>query len=136
MAEITEEQVNIAEKHNRLAARELDKSYRADTVVNLVAGTGTNDMEFERVKDGRVLVIEHLSGRNDTSAPTRIRLGYNVMGTFHTLRCVVAPLTTESVEMLQEVRLREGMMPVVRVEGATSGDDLYALLLGYWITNK
>ncbi len=133
MAEITAEQLSIAEEHDKLAVRELDKSYRADIERNLTAGSGTNDLLFERVPDGKVLVIEHLSGRDDTSAPTRIRIGYKVLNTFHTLRCVVAPLTTESVELLQELRLREGMMPVVRIEGATSGDDLYGQLLGYWI---
>lgn len=125
-----------AEDYYNLAGRELDKSYRADEEINLAASTGTNDLEFEQVKSGRVLVIEALSARDDTSAPTRIRLGYRVLGTFFWIKTVPAPITTESIELDRQVRLREGMRAVARIEGATSGDDIYAILLGYWIEVK
>lgn len=133
MVELTEEQIKVVVEAAKLITQALNISMRADQDKNLSASTGNNDLEFESVKSGRVMIVESLSVRDDTSSPTRIRLGYKQLGINHWLRTVPAPLATESVDLLVPMRLREGMAPIARVEGATSGDDLYANLTGYWI---
>lgn len=133
MAEFTEQEKQDILKAAREITRALDESMRADDEKNLSAGTGTNDLKFEQVKAGRVLVLEHLSGEDTTSAATRVRIGYYNGHALNWLRCQPAPLATEVVAFDGRVLLREGMYPIVRFEGATSGDDLYATLNGYYI---
>jgi len=133
MAEFTEQEKQDLLKAAREVGRALDESMRADDEKNLEGGSGSNDLEFERVKAGRVLVIENLSGYNNTSGSTRIRIGYKQLDSYTWKKVLPAPLATETAELLGPLRLREGMMPVVRFEGCQSGDDLYATLNGYWI---
>lgn len=133
MPEITQEQIAKLERVADLIIRSLDESMRADDEINLAAAAGTNDLQFETVRPGRLMVIEHLSGYDDTSAPTRTRVGYWNGHRLNWLNSQPAPLATESVVYNGRVLLREGMYPIVRFEGATSGDDLYAALNGYWI---
>lgn len=131
--EITKEQLGTIEKAASLITRELDESMRADDDVNMAASTGTNDLKFEQVKAGRLLVLGHLSGYDDTSSPTRVRVGYWNGHGLNWLRTVPAPLISETVEFNGRVLLREGMYPIVRFEGATSGDDIYATLNGFYL---
>lgn len=136
MAEWTEEEKKAALEALTLLTRALDESMRADSAINLAAASGTNDLVFEQVKPGRVLIVEYLSAWDDTSGATRIRLGYRHMATDYWVKTVPAPLTTESVNLDSPLRLREGMAPIARIEGATSGDDIYANLIGYWIVAR
>jgi hypothetical protein len=101
--------------------------------INLAASAGTNDLSFEQVEPGRELVINHLSGYNDTSAPALIRVGYWNRHRHAWLKAVSYPLAAETVGIQNEVKLGEGMYPVIRFEGCAEGDDLYASLNGYWI---
>ncbi len=133
MAELTEEQLKKLERAAELIIQSLDESLRVDDELNLSADDGTNDLKFEQIKAGRVLVLEHLSGYDDTSAPTRIRVGYWNGHRLNWLNTQPAPIASETVAYSARVLLREGMYPVVRFEGATSGDDLYAALNGFWI---
>ena len=134
MAEFTPEQIAALVDAALLQKRALDRSMRADDEINLAADSGTNDLKFEQVKSGRVLVVEHLSGFDDTTSITRIRVGYWNGHRLNWLNAALAPGIGVPVVHNQEVRLREGMYPVVRFEGATSGDDLYATLNGYWLS--
>jgi len=136
MAELTEEQIAQIVKAAALITQSLDESMRADDEINLAAADGTNDLKFERVKPGRLLVLEHLSGYDDTSSPARIRVGYWNGHRLNWLKTQPAPITSETVGHNGRVLLREGMYPIVRVEGATSEDDIYAALNGYWIKTK
>lgn len=136
MVEQTQEHLDIMEEAARLTARFLDESMRADDDVNMAASTGTNDLKFEQVRGDRLLRITHLSGYDDTSAPTRIRVGYWNGHRLNWLQTTPAPLVSETVAFNGDIRLRQGMYAIVRVEGATSGDDLYAALNGYWIPIK
>jgi len=133
MAELTEEQINEVTGAAKLITKALDESMRADDEINLAASDGENDLKFEQVRAGRVLMLEVLYGADDTSAPTRIRVGYWNGHRYNWFHTQPAPLVTETVLFSGRLRLREGMYPIVRFEGATSGDDLYAALNGYWI---
>jgi len=133
MVEQTQAHLDIMERASVLIAQELDESMRADDDVNMSAATGTNDLKFEQVKAGRKFVMTHLSGYDDTSSPTKLRVGYWNDHRLNWLKTIPAPLISETVEYNGRVYLREGMYPIVRFEGATSGDDLYATLNGYWI---
>lgn len=128
--------MTLQERAAELIIRTLDESMRVDDELNMVASSGTNDLKFEQIKPGRELMLQHLSGYDDTSAPTRIRVGYWNGHRLNWLNTQPAPLTTEVVGYNGSLRLREGMYPIVRFEGATSGDDLYAALNGYWIATK
>jgi len=134
--ELTEEQIAKLTRAAELTVQALDDSMRADDELNKSADTGTNDLRFEQVKAGRLLVLEHLSGYDDTSSPTRLRVGYYNGHRLNWLKTQPAPILSETVEHNGRVLLREGMYPIVRFEGATSGDDLYAALNGYWIKTK
>jgi len=128
--------MTIQDQAAELIVKSLDESMRADDELNLVADSGTNDLQFEQVKPGRELVLHHLSGYNDTSSPTKLRVGY---WNGHRLCWLVtqpAPLVSETVGINANLHLREGMYAIVRFEGCTSGDDLYASLNGYWIKTK
>ncbi len=133
MAELTEEQIKEVVKAAELIVQSLDESMRADDELNMAADDGTNDLKFEQIKAGRLLILEHLSGYDDTSAPTRIRVGYFNGHRLNWLNTQPAPIASETIGYSARVLLREGMYPIVRFEGATSGDDLYAALNGYWI---
>ena len=131
--ELTEEQIAKLTKATELVIQTLDMSMRADDEINLAATTSDEDLKFEQVKAGRVLVLEHLSGYDDTNAPTRIRVGYWNGHRLNWLNTQPAPIASETVGYSARVLLREGMYPVVRFEGCTDGDDIYATLNGYWI---
>lgn len=133
MAEFTEKQILEVLEAARQLERVLDRSMRADDTKDLEAGGTTDDLEFETVKPGRELVINHLSGYDNTSSPTRVRVGYFNGHSFNWLETQPAPLVSETVAVRGEIRLREGMYAIVRFEGATQYDDLYASLNGYWI---
>ncbi len=128
--------MTMQDRAAELIVRALDESMRVDDEVNMVADSGTNNLKFETVKTGRELVLHHLSGYDDTSSPTRIRVGYWNGHGYNWLATQPAPLVSESVGISVGVHLREGMYPIIRFEGATSGDDLYASLNGYWIKTK
>lgn len=132
MAELSQDQIAEVVRAARLISRNLNRGLRAEGEQNVDAAAGTNDLMFDRVEQGRQLTIEHLSGRDDTNAPTRIRVGYSDGVTNHWLHTVPAPLTTESVAFNGSVTIGEGLYPIVRIEGATANDDLYAILNGYW----
>lgn len=133
MAEFTEDQIKKLERAAELTIRALDESMRADDELEMVALTTPNDLKFETVKPGRVLVLEHLSGYDDTSSPTRIRVGYYNGHRLNWLNTQPAPLISETVAHNGRTLLREGMYPIVRFVGCGSGDDLYAALNGYYI---
>lgn len=136
MAEFTPEQIIALVEAAALQRRCLDHSMRADDEINLSADSGTNDLKFETIKSGRMLVLQHLSGYDDSNNPTRVRVGYWNGHRLNWLNAALAPGIGVPVVHNQEVRLREGMYPVVRFEGATSGDDLYATLNGYWLSTR
>jgi len=123
----------IVEKAAQLIIKALDESMRADDEINLAATTSDEDLKFETVKPGRVLMLEALYGADDISSPTRIRVGYWNGHRYNWFLTQPAPLTTETVLFSGRVRLREGMYAIVRFEGCTDGDDIYAALNGYWI---
>lgn len=134
--ELTEEQTAKLVKAAELITQSLDVSMRADDEIELVAGGTTDDLKFERVKPGRLMVMEHLSGYDNTSSPARIRVGYWNGHRYNWLKTQPAPILSETVEHNGRVLLREGMYPIVRFETATSGDDLYATFNGYWTKTK
>ncbi len=125
--------MGVLERAADLVIQHLDESMRADDELNMAAGTGTNDLKFKTVAPGRLLILGHLSGYDDTSSPTRIRVGYWNGHRLNWLKTQPAPILSETVEHNGRVLLREGMYPIVRFEGATSGDDIYATLNGHWL---
>lgn len=133
MAEFTEEQVKEITKAAELIVEDLDESFRIEDQTSMVADAGTNNLPFGQIDPGRAMVMNHLSGYNDVSACTRIRLGYYNRHRNVWVRTVPAPLVTETVEFNGKIRLYEGMYPIVRFEGCTADDDLYATLNGHWI---
>ena len=106
---------------------------RADAVKKATAAGTLDDLEFERVKAGRMLVIRYLGGYDETTATTRTRVGYKDGGQYYWWETAAAPAATVTTDIQGELRLREGQTPLVRFEGATSGDDLVAVLNGYWV---
>ncbi len=136
MPEFTQAQIDQLTRAARLLTRALDESMRADDLKNMAASSGTNDLTFERVESGRVLMIEGLTAVDDTSAPTRIRLGITDGVSRRWYWTEPAPLATESVGLPFPLRVREGWAPIARIEGATSGDDLAAELVGYWLGTR
>jgi len=130
--EFNEGQVETIDRAAELIVQALDDSFRIEDQTNMIAGAGTNDLEFGQIDPGRSMVVTHLSGYNDVSACTRIRVGYYNRHRIVWTRTVPAPLITETVEFNGRIRLSEGMYPVVRFEGCTADDDIYATLNGYW----
>ncbi|MCK4721770.1 MAG: hypothetical protein KAT75_00630 [Dehalococcoidia bacterium] len=126
----------LLERAAELTIQALDESMRADDEIQMVAAGTTDDLKFEVVKPGRLMILEHLSGYDDTSSPTRIRVGYWNGHRLNWLRTIPAPIISETVEHNGRILLREGMYPIVRFETAVAGDDLYAALNGYWIKTK
>lgn len=123
----------IVERAAELIVEKLDESMRADGALNLTHDGVSTDLAFERVKPGRELLLEFLSGYNATSACTRIRVGYWNGHRYNWLNTQPAPLVTETVSISGRIHIREGMWPVIRFEGGANGDDIYAALNGYWI---
>lgn len=136
MAEITTEQIEGIVKAAELIVEALDKSNRVEDQTKMIADVGANDLKFGQIDPERLLIVTHLSGYNDVSACTRIRLGYYDRLSLVWLRTIPAPLITETVEFNGEFRLGEGMYPVVRFEGCIAGDDLYATLNGYLLKTR
>ena len=134
MAEFTAEQISILDQAARLTVRALDNYMIEGEEVNLSAAEGTNDLEFPRVKQGRVLVLEHLSGYDQNSSPTRIRCGYYNGHANVWFKTVPAPIATETVEHNGRLLLRRGMFPLIRFEGCTANDDIHAMINGYTIS--
>jgi len=133
MVEMTQAQLNKFEKAADLIAEDLNESMRADDEVDDTAAVGTNDLQFETVKPGWILVMQHLSAYNNISACTRIRLGYWNGHRFNWLETQPAPLVTETVVLKGPLRLRDGMYPIARLEGCILNDDIFAALNGYWL---
>lgn len=128
--------MDIKDRAAELIVRHLDQSNRVEDEINLTADSGTNDLKFTRVEQARTLNLDHLSGYNDTSSPTRIRVGYWNGHRLNWLKTQPAPLISETVSFDGVVRLGRGMYPIIRFEGCTSGDDLHAALNGYSIAAK
>lgn len=128
--------MDIKDRAAELIVEALDESFRIDDQRRTIATLGTNDLVFGQIDPGRLMVVTHLSGYNDVSACTRIRVGYYNRHRMVWIRTVPAPLITETVEFNGRIRLYEGMYPVVRFEGCTADDDLYATLNGYWTKVK
>lgn len=116
------------ERAAELILKHLDEYLVIDDQLDMSADDGTNDLTFPRVKQGALMKMSHLSGYDDTSSPTRVRVGYYNGHRNVWLKTQSAPLISETIEHNGEVQLREGMYPIVRFEGATSGDDIYASL--------
>lgn len=127
------EQKDIKDSAAELILEAFSQSMRIEDQRRTIADVGTNDLTFGQVEPGRAMLITHLSGYNDISACTRIRVGYYNRHRLVWIRTVPAPLTTETVEFNGRIKLSEGMYPVVRFEGCTADDDLYATLNGYWV---
>jgi len=120
MAEFTETQVKSLTRAAELTIAALDESMRADDDINIGAIAGTNDLQFETVKPGRTLVIEHLSAYNVTAACTFIRLGYFNGHRLNWLETQPAPLVSETVVLKGTLRLRD----LLKLEG-WNDDDTY-----------
>ena len=123
----------LIERAAELVIRAFNESMRADDEQNMTHDGVLSDLKFETVKPQRQMILEHLVGYNETSACTRIRVGYWNGHRYNWLNTQPAPLTTETVGVSVRVRLREGMFAVVRFEGGANFDDIYAALNGYWI---
>jgi len=133
MTEFTEAQIEKLIKAAELTIAALDENMRADDDMDDTAAVGTNDLQFETVKPGWVLMMQHLSAYNNISACTRIRLGYWNGHRFNWLKTQPAPLVTETVVLKGPLRLRDGMYCIARLEGCLLNDDIFAALNGYWI---
>lgn len=138
--ELTEEQkqdllekIGNALKVIDLLGRFLDIRTITPEEINLAATAGTNDLKFDRVQPGRIQVITDFAAFDDTSSPTRVRLGYYNGHREQWHQGVPAPLTSEAVRFSGQLVLFEGQYPIARFEGATSGDDLYAFINGFEI---
>ena len=132
MAEFTEEQIKQVVRAAEELERTLKVYLRYDEEINLSGKDGTNIKEWDRVERGRLLRITHISAYDETSSPTRIRLGYWNRTRYVWVKTGPAPLTSESVEFNGEIPLTEGMCPAVQWDGVTVDDDLYAFAVGYW----
>lgn len=128
--------MDVQERAAELIVEALDESSRIEDQRRTIATLGTNDLVFGQIDPGRLMVVTHLSGYNDVSACTRIRVGYYNRHRLVWIRTVPAPLITETVEFNGRIRLYEGMYPLVRFEGCAADDDLYATLNGYWTKLK
>jgi len=133
MTEFTEEQVRQIAKAAELITTALSEGMRATDEIDDTAAIGTNDLIFETVKPGYVLILEQLSGYNNVSACTRIRVGYWNGHRLNWLETQPAPLVTETVVLKGPLHLRDGMYPIVRFEGCALNDDIFACLNGYWV---
>jgi len=131
-----EERVANIDKAALLIIRELDESMRADDTLNLVHDGVLSDLAFEKIKPGRVMMLEYLVGYNATNACTYIRVGYWNGHAFNWLNTQPAPLVQETVGIGRKIHLREGMYPVIRFEGGANGDDIHAAINGYWIKTR
>lgn len=132
MAEFSEEDIRQLVS----AAKELERSLKIQPRyfedINLSGDAGTNTWIEERVEPHWLLHVTHMSAYDATSSPTRIRLGFNNGRHDVYPKIQPAPLTYETVEFNGELLLREGMYPKIVWDGVTSGDDLYAIVLGWW----
>lgn len=96
--------------------------------LELSASAGTNDLKFKKVKAQWELEIHHLSGYNDTSICSLIRVGYWNGHRYEWIISMAYPFISETVGFHSLMIIGEGMYPIIRFEGCANGDDIFASL--------
>ena len=99
------------------------------------AGTGTEYISDEPVKDGRVVVLRVISAENKTSALTKIRFGKKTGGFFLPWAEQKAPAANELVFSDDiEHWIRQGEFFQAELVGGAANDECWVYLDGYWFT--
>lgn len=133
MDELTQEALKgIAEAAKKLDTA-LTRYERHEQPFHDVATVTLHDFAGAPVKTNRILVITHMSAYNTTSACTYIRLGYWNRSRDVWVKIEPAPLVLETVDFNGELYLQEGMWPRIQFQGTTAGDDIDAMIQGYWV---
>lgn len=101
------------------------------TLSNLAATSGTNRLEFPLVAPDEVWVLRAITGYDDTSVASAIRVGYHNGARDVWFESSPNPAAKLAVSFRGRLTIRQGQRVVVQFEGATSGDDLYASINGY-----
>ena len=96
------------------------------------AGTGTEYISDEPVKDGRVIVLTSVSVVDETSALTKIRIGKNTGGYFMPWEEELSPIANELCFSQEEHWLRTAEYFQAELVGGAANDVCWAYLDGYW----
>jgi len=133
MAEFTEAQIKEIVQSARMLDQAVRRYERHEQPFSLVATITLHDFAGAPVKGDRILVITHMSAYNLTTACTYIRLGYWNRTRDVWVKIEPAPLVLETVDFNGELYLQEGMWPRIQFNGTAAGDDIFAIVQGYWI---
>lgn len=133
MAEFTELQIKDIHQAAKMLDQAVRRYQRHEQPFHDVATVTLHDFYGARVEPNRILVITHMSAYNTTTACTYIRLGYWNRTRDVWVHIEPAPLVLETVEFNGELYLQEDMWPRIQFNGTAAGDDIDAMIQGYWI---
>jgi hypothetical protein len=106
---------------------------KALDLARIAASTGaaTEEIRFDEVPDGCRWCVQHVAARDDTSAFTRLVLGYTRTGVFRAIEDTPSPAAGTYYTFHEPIYLHEGDRLVLQFVGTTSGDVLRANILGF-----
>lgn len=108
------------------------KKHPFDLTLEKVAATGTNDVESDPVRTGRLYCVQRVGLENETSATTDVRLmkagvgGEFLLEEEDTLSAATLYWTTDSFY------LTEGQYLIARFTGCTANDRLKVYITGWF----
>ena len=108
------------------------KKHPFDRVLSARASTGSNDLQMDEIKSGRLYCIQRVSVENETSAATDVRLmkggpgGEFLLEEKDTLSAATLYWTSEAFY------LTEGQYLLARFSGCTADDVLKVYITGWW----
>ena len=100
-----------------------------------VAGldTTTQNLDTKKLKGSYIYIINNITGVEDGTKPTAIRIGFVRGSHFHRLTIQTPAANNDSVEYIGQVILREGDRIRAQFWGATAADTIHLYANGYKI---
>lgn len=103
--------------------------YRKE-ILKKSGGASYDDLETPPLKSNQILIVDHLSVENETTAYTSLRVGIKTGPTFTPLEEEMAPAAAEIFWTRSELKIIEHERICCRLTGCTSGDVLRATIQG------
>lgn len=108
------------------------KKHPFDLPLSALASAGTNTLEMDPVRPGRVFCIQRAAVENETTAYTALRILKGGRGTEMLVSEQMAPQAARLYWEDDDIYLTEGMYLVCRLTGCQANDVLRAYLMGWW----
>ena len=103
--------------------------YRQSIEAKSAAAT-YDDLETAPLKENTLLIVDHVSVENETTAYTNLRIGIKQGSTFTPLEEEKSPAAAEVYWSKSELKFKEHERVCCRLTGCTSGDVLKATIQG------